>query len=503
MSGDVKRVAIYARVSTEEQAERDLSIPFQLERCRYHAKGNGWEVVKEYVDAGESARTDKRTEFQKMISAARAREIDIILVHKFDRFARNDYDFVVYEKELEELAISLESVSEPGDASTPAGYIGRRMMQIISTWYSKNLAVEARKGLKEKVEQGGWPKMAPIGYLNRHDKSSAWIEVDPELGPLVTRAFREMASGKWTIKEWADYVYSQGYRSRKGFRISSGLWSFVFHNRFYLGETWLKKGDMPNKGNHEALTEADTFATVNVILRSHDNYKQRTQRHTYLLRGLLYSDDTATPCFVETHPKKKISYYRTKGRVNGSQIFYNTRDIDGQLFEVIKDITITEEGKAELEVQLSKWFAAENNGDEELERARQRLLKLDRMENHLQEMLLEEDVSKEDYREHRTRIEAERANLRDLLTTVSTRRGLIRGDFEIALELASKFDLLFENGDNNNRRLLCETVFKQVRVRDGKIAGFELNPPFALISSRGKGTEPVLSRQPFPHGAFV
>jgi len=182
------RCCIYARVSTEEQAERDLSIPFQLERCRSHAQGKGWEVVREFVDAGESARTDKRPEFQKMIASARAKEFDVILVHKFDRFARNDYDFVVYEKELEELGISLESVSEPGDASTPAGYIGRRMMQVISTWYSKNLAVETSKGMKEKVEKGGWPKLAPPGYLNRHDKSSAWVEVDPP-----PRAFRSQS----------------------------------------------------------------------------------------------------------------------------------------------------------------------------------------------------------------------------------------------------------------------------------------------------------------------
>ena len=158
MSGEFKKVAIYARVSTEEQAERDLSIPFQLERCRYHAQGKGWEVVKEFVDAGESARTDKRPEFQKMITSARAKEFDVILIHKFDRFARNDYDFITYEKELEDLGIIVESVSEPGDASTPAGYISRRMMQVISTWYSKNLAIEVKKGLLKKVETGGWPK---------------------------------------------------------------------------------------------------------------------------------------------------------------------------------------------------------------------------------------------------------------------------------------------------------------------------------------------------------
>jgi DNA invertase Pin-like site-specific DNA recombinase len=194
------RCCIYARVSTDEQAEKDLSIPFQLERCRYHAQGKGWEVVREFVDAGESARTDKRPQFQQMISAARAKEFDIILVHKFGRFARNDYDFIVYEKELEDLGLTVGSVSEPGDASTPAGYISRRMMQVISTWYSKNLAVEVKKGMQKSVENGGWPKYAPFGYLNKHDKNSAWIEVDPrtELGDRRRPSgFMPSVSGRW------------------------------------------------------------------------------------------------------------------------------------------------------------------------------------------------------------------------------------------------------------------------------------------------------------------
>jgi site-specific DNA recombinase len=145
-----------------------------------------------------------------MIAAARTKEFDVILVHKFGRFARNDYDFIVYEKELDDLGISVESVSEPGDASTPAGYISRRMMQIISTWYSKNLAIKVKKGIQKAVENGGWPKKAPFGYLNKHDKNTAWVEVDSQNGPLVSQAFDEMATGKWTLDEWADQAYALG-----------------------------------------------------------------------------------------------------------------------------------------------------------------------------------------------------------------------------------------------------------------------------------------------------
>jgi DNA invertase Pin-like site-specific DNA recombinase len=490
------KCCIYARVSTDEQAERDLSLPFQLERCRYHAQGNGWEVVKEFVDAGESARTDKRPEFQKMIASARAKEFEVMLVHKFDRFARNDYDFVVYEKELEELGISLESVSEPGDASTPAGYIGRRMMQVISTWYSKNLAVETKKGMKEKVEKGGWPKLAPPGYLNRHDKNSAWIEVDPDLGPFVTRAFTEMATGKWTLREWADYAYSMGCRTRKGSRVAVSTWGTIFHNRFYLGETWLRKEDIPTKGNHEPLTDETTFARTQEVLKKHDNYKQRTQRHKYLLQRLLYSEDTGTPCYAETHPKKKISYYRTKGRINGSQVFYNAKDIENQLLAIFKAITIEHQAHVQLKEDLDSWFTAESSGREELLQAQQRLAKLERMGKNLQRLVMEEAISFEDFKEHRASIDSERANLKTLVNTISYDQSLIRADFEIALQLASELDFLFSKGNNDERRLLCETVFRRLTVRDRKIVQVELNSPFTLIASRAKGSEPFLNGQP-------
>jgi len=483
------RCCIYARVSTDEQAERDLSIPFQLERCRYHAQGKGWEVVKEFVDAGESARTDKRPEFQQMITSARAREFDVILVHKFDRFARNDYDFIIYEKELEDLSIIVESVSEPGDASTPAGYIGRRMMQVISTWYSKNLAMETKKGIEKKVENGGWPRLAPLGYVNKREKSKAWVEVEPQVGPQITKAFEEIATGSWTLKEWAEHAYDVGYRGRKGNRLPVSSWSHIFNNRFYVGEVYLRRGDVPTKGIHQPLVDPDTFALVQEVLRKHDNYKQRTQRHKYLLQGLIHSKETLSPCQVETHPKKKISYYRSKGQVDGKQLFYNTKVIDPQVSEIMKHLTITDEAVPVLEKELTTWFANEDNSDQELKNAESRLIKLHQMEKNLQRLAIEEGISFTDFREHRDEIEAERARLNDLIEIVKSRRNLVKADFNLALHLAKQLGFLFEKGTFAEKRLLCEVVFKRVYIEDGRlIKNPELNAPFGLISSLASGS---------------
>ena len=486
-----KRCCIYARVSTDEQAERDLSIPFQLERCRYHAQGKGWRVVKEYIDAGESARTDKRPDFQRMISSARNKEFDIILVHKFDRFARNDYDFVVYEKELEDLKIVVESLSEPGDASTPAGYISRRMMQIISSWYSKNLAVEVKKGMQKKVENGGWPKPVTYGYKNVSDKTQSWIEVDPVNGPIVTEAFKEMATGKWTLQDWTEQAYSSGARSRRGTMIPKTVWSKIFHNRFYLGETWLKLGDTPIKGKHSPLIDEYTFYKVQDVLREHDKFRQRSHRHKYLLRGLLFSNDANSSCWAETHLQKQKSYYRSRNKKNGKDIYYNTKQVEDQLPDMFKQITISSEAAKQLKRDLVQWFNNENDSSGEIKKTEARLFKLEKMEKNLQQLMIEDQISMSDFKEHRNRIDAERSRLKNTADVISQRQNLIKADFEVALQMATELDYLFDKANEDERRLLCETVIKKLNIEKGTIVNMELNAPFALIASRANGSGAV------------
>ena len=159
-------------------------------------------------------------------------------------------------------------------------------------------------------------------------------------------------------------------------------------------------------------------------------------------------------------------------------------------------MTITDDQKATFETQLDHWFNSETTDNDEWEQAKQRLIKLERMEKNLQDLFLEEEISKEDFKERRLRIQAERTNLKYLVDTIESRRGLVRTDFEFALSLANKLDSIFEKGDNDNRRLLCETVFKQVRIREGKIVDVEMNSPFRLIVSQAKGSESLLSGQP-------
>lgn len=84
-------VVIYLRISSEQQAERDLSIPAQREALQRHAEKKGWTIIDEFMDKAKTAKNADREDFQRMIAAAQQldRNFKAILVHKFDCFRRS------------------------------------------------------------------------------------------------------------------------------------------------------------------------------------------------------------------------------------------------------------------------------------------------------------------------------------------------------------------------------------------------------------------------------
>lgn len=137
------KAVLYARVSSEKQAEKDLSISAQLKALRKYAAEKGYEVIREFVDEAESARTANRPAFQEMIALAKSKPkpFDVILVWKLSRFARNREDSIVYKSLLRKRGIQVVSIKERVDDS-PAGALLEGMIEVIDEFYSANLAQE-------------------------------------------------------------------------------------------------------------------------------------------------------------------------------------------------------------------------------------------------------------------------------------------------------------------------------------------------------------------------
>ena len=114
-------VALYARVSTEEQKE-NFSLAAQIELLKKHASGNSYEIFSEYVDGGYSGTSYERPELQRLLVDAKQNKFNLILVYRVDRFFRSNKDLLNVVSELEGMGVNIRSITEPFDTTN---YLGK------------------------------------------------------------------------------------------------------------------------------------------------------------------------------------------------------------------------------------------------------------------------------------------------------------------------------------------------------------------------------------------
>ena len=140
-----KTAAAYARFSSDNQ--RAESISAQLADIRAYAQREGYTIVAEYTDEAKSATTDRRPEFQRMISDAGENLFDTVLVFKLDRFSRDRYDFAFYRRQLKRNGVKIVSINE-ALSDDPESVILEAVLEGMAEYYSRNLSREVmRKGM--------------------------------------------------------------------------------------------------------------------------------------------------------------------------------------------------------------------------------------------------------------------------------------------------------------------------------------------------------------------
>lgn len=247
MTHKAPRVAIYSRVSTEEQAREGLSVEAQIDKCKAFCNARDWEIFKVYKDAGFSAGSINRPALELLLRDANEKKFDIILVYKIDRFSRKLKDLIMILDELKSKNINFTSVTEQIDTTNA---MGEAFFQIIGVF-----AQLERGMVKERVELAFDRKIkfgealfrAPFGYVYSNKK----LVPDPENAEKVREIF-EM---------WANDI---SYKTIcEQFGISSSSFYQIIKNPIYLGKIKYKGKLFP--GKHKPLIDQELFNLANKI----------------------------------------------------------------------------------------------------------------------------------------------------------------------------------------------------------------------------------------------
>ena len=489
---------VYLRVSSIGQVNTDrdgegFSIAAQRDACLRKAESLDADVLEVYVDAGESARKADRPQLQAMLERLKSqRDADFVIVHKVDRLARNRGDDVDITLTIRQSGARLVSVTENID-ETPSGMLLHGIMSSIAEFYSQNLSSEIIKGTSKKVQRGGYPGLAPIGYLNRQDLSGGnefrWVEIDAERAEHITWAFESYASGDYSLNQLTEALAARGLKTRETpMRPARPLVvrhvHHLLHNRFYLGLfSW---GGVEYQGNHEPLISIEVFARVQALLHSRNQAGDRPQKHPHYLKGTIFCARCGSRMIFSRNKGHGGTYDyftcigRHQKRSDCDLPYISVDDIEIKIASYYDSIVIDQATVKSIYRHLLK-AAKRRNSKVQLmvKRERKRVLDLEAERRKLLKAHLAGAVPLELMQEEQTRIALELANAGALLVNAEVHWDELERNLECALEITTRLGEAYRLATSQVRRYMNQALFEEIGVDvDGTITYARLAEPF-------------------------
>jgi len=402
--------ALYIRVSTGKQEE--LSPDAQKRLLLDHAKKNGIYIDKNhiYIENGISGKqADKRPVFQRMIAEAKGKPkpFDVILVWKFSRFARNQDESAFYKSILrKKCGVDVISITEP----IMEGMYGR-LIEMIIEWsdefYSYNLAQEVSRGMSEKALRGGYQSTPCLGY-QAVGGGRPFVINDREY-KVVQYIFDQYDTNYQDITAIARKANSLGYRTKRGNPFEKRSVEFILRNPFYIGEvTW---NGITFQGEHETRLDPERFHKR--IARLDSGFRPKKRRSvsscTHWLSGLVKCPICGAALGYNRAGKNGNNSFfycwkYAKGMHEGSVSITEKKLIRHvlQYFEKILD-------GADFEYEYRTAIAPAQ--ESELSLLKEELTRLDIRERRIRLAYENEIDTLEEYKENKTRIQADRNQL--------------------------------------------------------------------------------------------
>jgi len=512
------KVAIYTRVSTEDQAREGFSLQVQREFLIKFAKDNGWEIFcsvpkeKVYEDDGASGFSLKRPAIERLLADAEKRSFDLILVYKQDRLSRNLRDLLNLFDHLKKLGVDYKSATEPFDTTTSAGKMALQMLGSYAEFERNRLVERVFPGMVRGVQAGHWQgaRYAPYGY--EYNKQKKLLEVVQEETKVVRRIFNLYLANKSTT-QIAGILYKEGLKTRSGGKFQTKLICDILKNPIYLGKiVWNRKHyDQSNpsrktyrtvknspdkvieaKGNHQAIIDQDVFDKVQVRLKANRKGGERAMsQFDYPFTGVLvcarcHHRMNGISAISNKNTNKRKRWYRCSAAythdIKCKNSMVRAEMVEPELFALIEELASSKEI---FNVRLNRLIKAQSEPSEaflEMIQDQKKLIQENlRKQKKLTDVYMQDCMAVEVYKEKSADLRDEEKRLRSRLAELEMK--LVsrekQKDYQAYVrEVLSRFEEAKEELDPIRKKEIVRVIFKRVLIQDRKIVELELFEPF-------------------------
>lgn len=473
---------IYTRVSSKEQ-EEGYSLETQLKACEEYAQKNKYVVKGQFGGTYESAKTDERKEFNRMLSFVKKCQdkITYIIVYSVDRFSRSGANAIYIKDQLRSQGIFLVAVTQPADTSTSSGDF-QQNIQIIFSQYDNQLRKEkCMAGVKEALLRGEWCHKAPWGYDEIVINKKRHIKLN-EKGKLLQKAFHWKATEKIT-----NYEITKRFAAH-GVKLDEKRLSIYFRNPFYCGLiAHASLGGELVEGNHEKMISQELFLRVNNLLsQNSQGYSIHEEDEVIPLKRFLKCGHCSQPMRGYVVKSKNIPYYKcnTKGCGNNK----NAHDLH-HIFESSLEY-LTYMGNEAINPLVKKeivstFHDAHKEENSERDAKKRQILEIEKKLERLEERLILEEITLDIYTKFSEKLKKEKQDIETSLTITRKRVSNLEKCVNEILELASKLPSVWNLLPYKDKQALQNLIFPegiQYNKKNGQCRTTKINSVFRYIS---------------------
>lgn len=282
----IRKVAIYARVSTTNQAEEGYSIDGQIDSLEKYCEAMGWDVYNKYIDAGFSGGSLKRPEMANLINDVKKGLFDTVLVYKLDRLSRNVRDTLYLIKDVFNInKIDFVSIQENIDTSSAMGTLFLTLLSAIAEFEREQIKERMQLGKLGRAKAGKSMMWGRTSYGYDYQKETGSLIINPAQSLVVKYIFERYLAGRSITKLRDDLNEKYPKEISWNYRAVRGILS----NPVYCSYNQYKGQLFP--GEHEPIISEDVYKRTQEELKirqriAAEKTNPRPFQAKYMLSGL-------------------------------------------------------------------------------------------------------------------------------------------------------------------------------------------------------------------------